>query len=223
MRKLQIYAFILTGIFLLWLGAHAVIQPTQGAGKVIESFSEIPLTVGDWTGEDYPMDEVSIKFLPNCSLFNRIYSNSGGYSSNLTMVYGVDLGDFHQPEFCLEGQGWKRTTLESVEIKSQKPHKAIMLTMTGDYQNIVVLYWFASRGSTSVVLGRHKYKEFLERLSNKSLQPSALVRFISPIEGDLEQTKRHTLELAEELDPHIMKMLSKPPVFKFSEKAVVEE
>lgn len=214
MRQVQKHAFILAGVFLLWFAAHAAIKPTQGTGRVIEDFKEIPMQVGKWSGSLGKFDEQTQKSLPHCALFTADYEDDKGYDSNLSMVYGADLGDFHQPEYCMEGQGWRRLTSQEVTVKSEKPHKAVMLTMQNDYQHIVVLYWFASQNGTTTVLGGQKAVEFLDRLRNGKLKASAMVRFITPVQSEEASAKANTMDLASKIDPYITKMLAKPPVFE---------
>jgi EpsI family protein len=223
MRKVQSYAFLLAGIFILWFAAEARIKPTEGKGRIIEDFKEIPLQIGSWSGVDIPMDDVTLKALKHCAFLNREYEDEHGYDCYITMVYGVDLGDFHQPEVCMQGQGWKIISSRSVKVSSEKPHRAMIVHMVNDEGHIVMLYWFASKDGATTALGSHKVFAFSERLKNRELKPSALVRLISPIEGDVKDAEKTALGLAAVADPYIMKTLADPPVFENSDELLLEE
>lgn len=223
MRKVQKHAYILAGVFLLWSVAYSFCKPTGSAGRVVEDFKDIPLQIGDWHGIELEFDEVTKNALKHCALATRDYENEQGYDSNMSIVYGVDLGDFHQPEYCMEGQGWKRTSSRIIKLPSEQPHNVVITTMSNDYQQIVMMYWFAMEGRTTTVLGSHKKDAFISRLKGEELKPSAMVRMITPIIDDVENAEKLTIDLASKLDPYINKIVSKPAVFKDTGGLILEE
>jgi EpsI family protein len=223
MRQVQKYAVLLAGILILWLAVQASVKPVQGGGKVIEDFHEIPLQVGQWSGVEQPFDDVSKKALPYSALLSRDYENERGYDSNLSIVYGVDLGGFHQPEYCMEGSGWKRNQSRVVKVNSASPHDAVILNMYDGYSKIVVLYWFATEGTTTTVLGKQKVAALMGRIAGSKMKPAAMIRLITPIVNDVKSAEELTLDLAATLDPYINKTLAKPPVFEDRGKAVIDE
>lgn len=186
-------------------------MPAMGraSGRPNETFDEIPMSIGDWGGERGSFDENTMNALPSCALFTADYVNSRGEMVQLSIVYGRDLGDFHQPEYCLEGQGWKTTHKRALTITEEDgtKHRAVELHQSMAHQDQVVLYWFATEGKAATTLGKHKIKVYLDRLLSRQVRPSALVRFIAPVRSDQSSASAAAHDLATKMGPLIRKML----------------
>ncbi len=214
MSKVQSRAYFLA-IFMAVFALAIYVTPTIGrtGGRPNQTFEDIPLHVGDWGGERGDFDEVTKAALPSAALFLAEYVNSSGDLVQLAIIYGQDLGDFHQPEYCLEGQGWR--TLEkrhfSLKEKDGFTHTAVEMHQTMSLQDQIVIYWFATEGKATTELGKHKIKVSFDRIFSKKVKPSALIRFIAPVRTDPERASKAARELASEIGPTIREVLQATP------------
>ena len=176
-----------------------------------ETFAEIPMDIGEWGGEKGTFDDATRQVLTSCDLFLAEYVNKKGEMVQLTIVYGRDLGDFHQPEYCLEGQGWRTIGKRLLTIKEVDDfeHQAVELYQRTSFQDQVVIFWFASEGEAATTLGKHKMSVYFDRLLTRRVKPSALIRFIAPIRTDESSTSDAVMQLARILGPYIRKVLDK--------------
>lgn len=216
MQRLQIYACLVTAIMVGWAVLVGVV-PSMSAGlRVDEDFSEIPLSIGKWDGaEGGEFDDKTYRLLPTCSLLSRDYIDDLGNRVNLSIVYGRELGDFHQPEICMEGVGWKRTGSRQLWLKPKdgKQHKATVITMTNDFQDIVMVYWFYMGGDLAPSMGKEKLRALVQGLVFGKLSTSAMVKFTAPVIVDEESAEESAVRLAELLDRPIIEMADKPVKF----------
>jgi len=136
-------------------------------GRPNTEFEGIPLHLNDWSGIQSRFSEENYKQLPTASLLLRYYEHDEYPLTELAIVYGTDLGDFHQPEFCLEGQGLRTLDKKGVTIQGEDESvNAIALIMDSSYGKRAFLYWFASEGATDTSLGNYKIKIFFDRFNS---------------------------------------------------------
>lgn len=77
------------------------------------NLDQIPLSVGDWQGEDVPESNQGVfAVLEPEQYVERLYHNAEGQSLWLTMIGGRSTRTFHPPEQCYESYGWQ-TALSS--------------------------------------------------------------------------------------------------------------
>lgn len=220
MPRLQLYAVVLTLTLVGWAVLVGMVPPMAAGMRVDEDFKAVPMKVGDWTGTDSSFDAETYKMLPTCSLLSREYVNGvTGDRVSLSIVYGRDLGDFHQPEICMEGSGWKRTTSITVWLhpKGAAPHKASVISLTNGYQDIVMVYWFYMGGEVSSSMGREKIRALIEGLRG-GLRPSAMVKFTTPVSVDEESARKAATGLSELLGKSIVDVVKRPPKYKPSDQ-----
>lgn len=69
---------------------------------------DIPLTLGDWTGEEVPEtnEEVMILLDPE-QYVQRLYHNSAGQYVWLSLIGGRSSQPFHAPDICYDADGWQ--------------------------------------------------------------------------------------------------------------------
>lgn len=73
------------------------------------TLASIPLEVGEWRGEDVPLDEEIVTRTDTDDHINRVYLRHGGQEGVAVFVaYGVRMRDLmpHRPEVCYPGAGW---------------------------------------------------------------------------------------------------------------------
>lgn len=73
------------------------------------TLASIPLQIGEWYGEDVPLDEEIVTRTDTDDHINRVYLRRGGREGVAVFVaYGVRMRDLmpHRPEVCYPGAGW---------------------------------------------------------------------------------------------------------------------
>jgi EpsI family protein len=216
MSKFQLHALIMIVLCGLTLAGTKAVAPTQ-KGRVTTDFSAIPFEFGGWPTLDDPgFDAESKRLLPSSSLMRRFYEHSDYDTSiELAIVYGADLGNFHQPEICLEGQGWRGQSKRLVRIKDAdgSSFNGMSLIMTHETQGrTAFLYWFTSEGTTSTSLGNYKTRVLVNRLLLREVQPSAMIRLSAPVVDSDEDAVKLLVDFGESALPFLKKEFARPTI-----------
>ncbi|HET6456195.1 MAG TPA: EpsI family protein [Armatimonadota bacterium] len=192
MPKIQLRAYVLAVILGLTLLMVRSARPLAMEGRPKTDFSRIPMDIDGWSGLNGRFDESTYKGLPSCSLLVRFYQHPDHPTVDLAVVYGTDLGDFHQPEFCLEGQGLQIVDKHKIMIRTNEgTFPAVSLITDSDMGRRAFIFWFAGNGSASTFLGNYKVKLFFHRLRFRTIQPSAMIRLSTEVvETDQEASNR---------------------------------
>lgn len=214
MSKFQLHALVIVVLCGLTLAGTKAVAPTQ-TGRVITDFSAIPLEFGSWTiFRDIGMGEETQRLLPSSSLMLREYEHSDHPgNTQLAIVYGVDLGNFHQPEICLEGQGWYGQAKRLVQIKDAERSSlnAMSVIMAREGQGrTAFLYWFMSEGTTSTSLGNYKTRVLVNRLFMRAVRPSAMIRLSTPVTGSDDDAVKILADFAQQVLPYLKKEFAQP-------------
>lgn len=210
MSRFQAHAVLLIILCSLTLAFTRSVAPTDKT-RVSTEFAEIPLEFGDWViFSDTGFDDETKRLLPSSSLMYRWYEHEEvDVKVGLAIVYGVDLGNFHQPEICLEGQGWRGQTRRMVKIRDDaagSTFDAMSMVMEHSEQGRVAwLYWFMSEGATSTSLGNYKTRVMVNRLMLKKLEPSAMIRLSAPVTNTDEESESYLIGFAESVLPYLKK------------------
>ncbi len=70
--------------------------------------TSVPLTVGDWQGEEVPETNQEVMILLDPEQYvQRLYYNSEGQYLWLTMIGGRSSQPFHAPDICYDADGWQ--------------------------------------------------------------------------------------------------------------------
>lgn len=223
MPRVQAYACIVAGVLIVWgavIGFMPRIDPKQ---RIVEDFRGVPMSINEWTGTNLQTDRLTLELLSTCTILDREYEGKSGDKVNLSIIYGRDLGDFHQPEACLRGAGWKAVDSRRVWVhpRGLPPHQATMIILRNDQQveDIITLYWFYMAGQISPTMQK-KVVALLEGFSRKGVQPSALVKFSTPITTDEAGARKLVIEFCEALQPSIIQTVSKKPRYEPSRLAI---
>lgn len=207
MSRFQLHALVLIVLCGLALAGTQAVAPARQA-RVSTDFSHIPLAFAGWSiYADTGLGEETERLLPSSSLLGRTYEHSDyPVSSELAIVYGVDLGNFHQPEICLEGQGLRSQSKRMIRIKDNEtgsPFAAMSLIMDSEYGRRAFIYWFMSGGTTSTSLGNYKTKVLVDRLMLREVNPSAMVRLSAAVTDDDEAAEKQLIDFAEAVLPYL--------------------
>jgi len=210
MSRFQAHAILLIVLCSLALGFTWSVAPSE-KNRVTTDFARIPLEFGHWViYDDTGFDEETKRLLPSSSLMYRWYEHDeADVKVGLAIVYGVDLGNFHQPEICLEGQGWRGQTRRMVKIRDEESGKtfdAMSMVMEHSAQGRMAwLYWFMSEGATSTSLGNYKTRVMVNRLMLKQVRPSAMIRISAPVTSTDEESESYLVDFAQSVLPYLKK------------------
>lgn len=206
MPKTKLHAFILTALFAAAAIASISVKPLTASERVSCDFTHIPASVGGYVGTDEKFSSETYTSLPSASLLLRKYALADNSPAvELAIVYGVDLGDFHQPEICLAGQGLRvlHRGTTTVTDSNGKVFDVVSLVTESDYGQDAFLYWFSSKDSVSTSLGNYKARLLLSRLQRKAISPSAMVRMSVPVHGSPEEALARLAAFAGKISPYV--------------------
>lgn len=144
--------------------------------------ADFPKAVGDWTGTDMPIDELTYRILETRNLFIREYKNPEGEKIYFYIVYSEDNRKVsHPPEVCFMGSG--ATIAERSKVQITDSIKATrMVTEMVDSRQLVVYWYKAGSLSTNKYL-KQQLKIAMERMLGKRTS-GALIRVSTDIKGD---------------------------------------
>lgn len=208
MSRVQVYSIVLAVLFILVIIGMKSEKPLTVSGRPETEFESIPMDFDGWIGINSAFSADTYEALPTCSLLLRYYSREGMKDSvELAIVYGTNLGDFHQPEVCLEGQG--HMSLKKGDVSIEKSDggtiNAVSLITQAGGSRRAFLYWFYSKGTTSTFLGEYKLRILMDRLVKKEIEPSAMIRISVRSDGDDEAAVRELVEFSEDVVPYLEK------------------
>ncbi|MBI2842267.1 MAG: EpsI family protein [Armatimonadetes bacterium] len=205
------YAAWVTAVALVFAFAALAFQPSA-RGRLIETFEDVPISIGGWTGADIDPGD-SARSVPNSSVLMRVYQKPSGKRADLTIVYGLDPADLHRPEQYLASSGWATDSRKTVTIRApggdSHPARLLRLSQPG-YPDLLCLYWFAGKEGRTAELASRKLSVFKTALLSGSKEPTALVTLTSLAGDDAALQEKPLLALAGLLDPHVTRMVSQP-------------
>ncbi len=176
--------------------------------------NKLPLTVGNWAGKSYPVQERILRILETEYILDRDYVNIEGRHVHLSIVYYPDnkIG-FHNPESCNTGMGAKIVKKDvqsinngniNIETKDLKVNRLILERTQGDK---VILYFFVSGNYIT-----HDYLKFRLHMMKQQIvfrRPSgAQVQIHSVIGRNLNSTMPIMEDFIRNLAPLLPNYLS---------------
>jgi EpsI family protein len=99
--------------------AARLAAPVNTTALSAEELQRLPLQIGDWAGQEVPLDEAIVRATDTDAYINRRYSRNNGFESVwLYIAYGVKPRDLmpHRPEVCYTGSGWTLMDRSSMEL-----------------------------------------------------------------------------------------------------------
>ncbi len=146
-----------------------------------DALAGFPLKIGDWTGEDVPLDEAIVRATDTDAHLNRRYARRGGLETvSFYIASGVKVRDLmpHRPEVCYTGAGWTRTDRQLVKLPlgdSARLPCNIMQFSRGALtkQKLVVLDYYLVDGKYSADVSGWRWK---------AVRGSGTVRYVAQIQ-----------------------------------------
>ena len=131
-----------------------------------EALERLPLQIGDWTGEEVPLDEAIVQATDTDAHINRSYSRQNSLESVLLYIaYGVRARDLapHRPEVCYTGAGWTRIDRRSTELslsnEMKLPCNVLQFSLgTLNKKMLVVLHYYIVDGQYCRDVSQFRFK-----------------------------------------------------------------
>lgn len=159
-------------------------RPVGGARMA----SQVSMTLGQWTGEDLPVDEDTIRILQTDDIVDRRYSRPGSPSVDLTIVYAKEQRKVaHPQEICLKGAGFNiqgsSRVVAPTGLTSPAGVPVVRLMVEKGSSKYLIYYWYKCRGRYTA---SYYWENALVIWSNVTLHPAngALIKLTTPLETD---------------------------------------
>ncbi len=124
------------------------------------SLSGLPLQIDQWSGNDHPFEEKTVKVLGVTDYINRLYTtgDSPDESNNALWLYAGFYesqrsgATYHSPKNCLPGSGWEIVEIEDLSlpmdsalgVTTQQVINKVIIQKGIERQ--LILYWYQDRG-----------------------------------------------------------------------------
>ncbi len=213
---------------LMMAGTWALVASRSRAEAPLDRrpFSELPLRLGDWRGEDRAMerdvldllkltDYVLRVYVPDSArrpagVFERqarqeaapVYLYVGYYGSQRTGA------TYHSPKNCLPGGGWVFKSIEPVTgVLPGRPEAVVnRVVIEKGFDRQLILYWYQDRGR--IVASEYAAKGYLILdATTRNRTDGALVRISTPVVGTEPEAFAHATAFVKQaypaLGPHL--------------------
>jgi hypothetical protein len=124
-RKSVVIAAIAAAFLMFAFGAaHRALAallaiPINAVPIASNALDGLPVRIGDWTGEDVPLDEAIVRGTDSDAHISRRYARPGGSQSvSLYIACGLRVSRVmaHRPEICYDRAGWTLLSARSTEL-----------------------------------------------------------------------------------------------------------
>ncbi len=199
--------YAVTGIF---LAAAFFLLHAVSHGEPVHDhkpLSQLPRSVGLWTAEEHPIADEILLATGVADYTNRLYQTAGATPVQLYVGYYATqkTGDtIHSPKNCLPGSGWEPVRSGIVQIVS--PGRAGVavneyVVQQGQRRQLV-FYWYQGRGRVIANEYAGKFWMVADAIT-RNRTDAALVRLVTPINGDETQARSRLTEFAEGIFPQL--------------------
>jgi EpsI family protein len=186
-RKPVIVAAV-TAIFLMLLfgTTHRILSarlsvPIETPSIPQDALEELPMQIGEWTGQEAPLDEAIVRATDADAHVSRSYSRYNASEQVwLYISYGMRARDLmpHRPEVCYTGNGWTLINRSSVEFPlsdGMKLQCSVFQFSRGtlNKKKIAVLDYYIIDG---------KYCRDVSLLRSKAWRGSGTVRYVAQVQ-----------------------------------------
>jgi len=213
---------------LMMAGAWALVASHSRAEPPLDRrpFSELPLRLGGWTGEDRAMERDVLDLLKLTDYTLRVYvpesaRRQGGAFDRQTRqeaapvflyvgYYGSQRtgATYHSPRNCLPGGGWVFKSIDPVTgVLPGRPDAAVnRVVIEKGFERQLILYWYQDRGR--IVASEYAAKGYLILdATTRNRTDGALVRVSTPMLGSDEDAFAHAAAFVKlafpALEPHL--------------------
>ncbi len=206
--RLWITAGILLGAFVL---LHTVSHGEPIVSR--QPLRELPYTLGNWTGEERPLQSQIVQAVMVSDYLNRVYVNPTGAPVQLYIGYYASqrTGDtIHSPKNCLPGAGWDpiRSAYARISLRDGRQIVVNEYVIQQDQNKQLVFYWYQGRGRIIASEYAGKFWMVADAI-HRNRTDGALVRLTTPLNDGEEKARARLLNFTEILFPHLDELLPK--------------
>lgn len=171
--------------------------------------ASLPLRLGDWSGQDVPVEEYVKEILETDDVVQRNYTSPRWTTVPVQMavVFSADNRRVaHPPEVCYRGSGWEVNDKRIVHEPGLTPLVRLVLDQGGGRQDLV-FYCYKAGPEITANYYRQQYNIALNQLLLRTTA-SSLIRFSTPITDTTERTEQKMLDFIRLMLPEIQKTLN---------------
>ena len=203
---------ISSGAGFQWLAARYA-RASESVPIPPGTLARLPMTIGDWQGEDVPVEDRIVQATDTDDHVNRSYWLAGGKQGvGFWLAYGVRSRDLmpHRPEVCYPGAGWTLERTENLtltdEASSPLPCR-ILRFRRGALQNecLVVLNYYLVDGEYSPDVSAVRRRSWQFKSELQYVAQVQVTCKVDPWRGDDTGAVR---SFAEESAPEIRSLLA---------------
>jgi EpsI family protein len=197
------------------VGTAVFLQAHRSAETIPRSapMSTFPITVGEWSGRDVPINAEALSVLGPGDFLNRIYyskRNAAPVSLFIGYFPSQRTGDtMHSPKNCLPGSGWTFASSGTTEISEPgRPMRVGRYIIAKGNERQFVLYWYQAHGRA--VASEYWAKVYLVTDSIRmNRTDGSLVRVITPMPPgeDEKSAEARASEFAREIAPSLSRYI----------------
>jgi EpsI family protein len=206
--RLWITAGILFGAFVL---LHTVSHGEPIISR--QPLRELSYTLGNWTGEERPLQSQIVQAVMVSDYTNRVYFNPADVPVQLYIGYYASqrTGDtIHSPKNCLPGAGWDPIRSEYLRISLRDGRQIVVneYVIQQDQNKQLVFYWYQGRGRIIASEYAGKFWMVADAIY-RNRTDGALVRLTTPLNDGEQKARARLLNFTEILFPHLDELLPK--------------
>ena len=199
-------------IFLIVAGLSLRLYHQQIKPEDAFETSDFPMQIGEWTGEDIPVEENVYEILETRNLLLREYKKDNSPSVVLYIIYAdKNRKASHPPEICLTGGGVAILDKKEIELKVNTNTNTIAiksnyLVVEKGKAREIFLYWFkAGRTFTPKYLNQ-QFRIMINELQGKS-SGGAMIRLSTKITKDEKDALERLTEFTKKILPTVIKVI----------------
>jgi EpsI family protein len=197
------------------LGAFALLHTVSHGEPIVahQPLRELPYTLGNWTGEERPLQKQIVQAVMVSDYTNRIYVNSADPPVQLYIGYYASqrTGDtIHSPKNCLPGAGWDPIHSGYARISLRDGRQIVVneYVIQQDQNKQLVFYWYQGRGRIIASEYAGKFWMVADAIY-RNRTDGALVRLTTNLTDGQEKARARLLNFTEILFPHLDELLPK--------------
>jgi EpsI family protein len=192
----------------LFLGSRAKGEATPPRQPLSSFPLELP---SGWRGYDLEMDPVVLDRLRLSDYSSRIYvpAESAASRTPVSLYIGYYQSQrtgatYHSPKNCLPGGGWHIADVRvaQVSLPERGSIQVNRIVIEKGLERQLVVYWYYDRGR--VIASEYEAKIALVwDAMTRNRTDGALVRIITPVQGDVEEAWGRTVFFLREIWPYL--------------------
>ncbi|MGH9728522.1 MAG: exosortase C-terminal domain/associated protein EpsI [Candidatus Acidiferrales bacterium] len=208
--RLCIVALVLVGGVTL---LHAM---SHGEAVVAhQPLHDLSYTIGDWKGQEQPLEQRIVQAVSVSDYTNRLYMNPSGPAAAVQLYVGYyssqRTGDtIHSPKNCLPGAGWDpiRSDYTTITLDDGRQIVVNEYVIANGLDKQLVFYWYQGRGRVIASEYWGKFWMITDAIT-RNRTDGALVRLITPIArtGDFSQAHARLVKFTQGMFPGLNKLI----------------